>query len=219
VVDASAESLPFDDDSFDTLVSTLVLRSLKRAVYSPEPLGHYALATEAYLHFTSPIRRYPDLVVHRMLRRLRAEGRPVSDEERPTLEQELEELSSWCSETEHRAEQAERTVIHWKKVLFMRGRVGETFDAHITGVTEFGLFVQLDEMLVEGLVHVSSLVDDFYRFEERKHRLVGERSGAAYRLGDRITVRLERVDLDEMRLDFTPVGLRPDRAAVRRRRR
>ncbi len=202
----------------ERLVSTLVLRSLKRALYSPEPLGHYALATEAYLHFTSPIRRYPDLVVHRMLRRLQARGGPVPEEERPPMERGLEELSTWCSETEHRAEQAERTVIHWKKVLFMRGRVGEVFEAHVTGVTEFGLFVQLDDMLVEGLVHISSLVDDFYRFEERRHRLVGERTGKAYRLGDRIRVRLERVDLDEMRLDFAPVGLRPDRAAVRRRR-
>lgn len=206
-----------EDTPEERLVSTLVLRSLKRALYSPEPLGHYALATDAYLHFTSPIRRYPDLVVHRMLRRLERAGRAIAEDERPPVVKAFEELSAWCSETEHRAEQAERTVIHWKKVLFMRDRVGEVLDGHITGVTEFGLFVQLDEMLVEGLVHISSLVDDFYHFEERRHRLVGERTGNAFRLGDRIRVRLERVDLDEMRLDFTPVGLRPDRAAVRRR--
>ena len=208
-----------EDTPEERLVSTLVLRSLKRAVYSAEPLGHYALATDAYLHFTSPIRRYPDLVVHRVLRRLLEEGRAVPEAERKELEKRFGELAEWCSTTERQAEQAERTVIHWKKVLFMRDRVGEVFDAHVTGVTEFGLFVQLDEMLVEGLVHITELVDDFYTFEERRQRLVGERSGKVYRLGDRIRVRLVKVDLDEMRLDFAPVGLKPDRRAVRRRAR
>ncbi len=206
-----------EDTPEERLVSTLVLRSLKRALYSPEPLGHYALATDAYLHFTSPIRRYPDLVVHRMLRRLQRDGGAVPAPEHDTLREAFGELAEWCSSTEQRAEQAERTVIHWKKVLFMRERTGEVFDAHVTGVTEFGLFVQLDEMLVEGLVHITELVDDFYTFEERRQRLVGERTGKTYRLGDRLRVRLSRVDLDEMRLDFAPVGLKPDRRAVRRR--
>lgn len=207
-----------DGTSEERLVSTLVLRSLKRALYSSRPLGHYALATDAYLHFTSPIRRYPDLVVHRMLRRLQLEGHPLPEEEKRAQTEKLEQLGEWCSETEQRAEGAERTVIQWKKVVFMRDRVGEVFDAHITGVTDFGLFVQLDEVLVEGLVHISSLADDFYHFEERKQRLVGERTGKSFRLGDRLSVQLERVDLDAMRLDFGPVGLHPDREAIRRRR-
>jgi len=197
----------------ERLVGMLVLRTLKRALYSPDPLGHYALATPHYLHFTSPIRRYPDLVVHRMLRRLLEDGRPVAEEEREALEEALEGLGTHCSETERRAEDAERTVLHWKKVLFLRDRVGEEFDAHVTGVAEFGLFVELDGILVEGLVHVTELGDDYFRFDGA-HTLVGERTGVRYRLGDPIRVRLVRVDLDTMRLDLAAAEVVP-----RRRRR
>ncbi len=195
----------------ERLLSDLVLRTLSRACYSPEPRGHYALATASYLHFTSPIRRYPDLVVHRMLRRLRRDGAPLAGAERATASGELESLAVSCSELERRAEDAERQVVHWKKVLFLRERVGETFGGHITGVTGFGLFVQLDDILVEGLVHISELVDDHYRFDESQHVLLGERHQRRWRLGDPIELRLMKVDLDAMRLDFAPLGLTPER--------
>jgi ribonuclease R len=197
----------------ERLVSMLVLRTLARALYSPEPRGHYALATDSYLHFTSPIRRYPDLVVHRMLRRLQDEGRAVLPPERETLEQELVLLGESCSAAERRAEAAERMAVEWKTILFLRDRAGESFDGTVSGVTEFGLFVQLDEYFVDGLVHISELVDDYYAYDDRGHRLVGERSRRVWRLGDRIRVHLVRVDLDAMRLDLAPADVKPDRKA------
>jgi len=199
----------------ERFISYLVLRTLARAIYSPEPRGHYALATRSYLHFTSPIRRYPDLVVHRSLRRLWARRPGAEAAEVPGLEA----LAAACTEAEQRAEAAERTALQWKQVLFMRDKVGEEMEAHITGVTNFGVFVQLDDLLVEGLVHISELTDDFYRFDEGRHVLVGERTGRTWRLGDPLTVRVSRVDLDAMRIDFVPIGLKPDLAAVRRSRR
>ncbi len=201
----------------ERLVSMLVLRTLARALYSPEPRGHFALATGTYLHFTSPIRRYPDLVVHRMLRRLLAEGGPVEGEERLELEADLERVATNCSLTERRAEDAERDALHWKKVLFLKDREGEVFSGHIGGVTAFGLFVQLDGIFVDGLVHISELADDYYVHDEARHTLTGERSGRVWRLGDAITVRLLRVNLDAMQLELTPVDVVPDRRRPKRR--
>jgi ribonuclease R len=200
----------------ERLVDMLVLRTLARALYSPEPRGHYALTTDEYLHFTSPIRRYPDLVVHRMLRRLLAVGRLPDGAERAALESELEALGESCSAAERRAEAAERAAVEWKTVIFLREREGEIFAGHISGVTDFGLFVRLDEISVDGMIHLSELNDDYYSYDDRRHRLVGERSGRVWRLGDAITVRLARVDLEAMQLGFLPVGVTPDARAARK---
>ena len=200
----------------ERLIDMLVLRTLARALYSPEPRGHYALATDEYLHFTSPIRRYPDLIVHRMLRRLQEEGRLPDGAERGALEGELVELGATCSLAERRAEAAERAAVEWKTVIYLRERQGEVFAGHISGVTDFGLFVRLDELSVDGMVHISELVDDYYRYEDRGHRLVGERKGRVWRLGDPIEVRLVRVDLDAMQLQLVPVGMKPDARAARK---
>jgi len=199
----------------ERLVDMLVLRTLARALYSPESRGHYALTTDEYLHFTSPIRRYPDLVVHRMLRRLHTEGVLPEGAERDAVEAELVKLGESCSAAERRAESAERRAVEWKTVLFLREREGEVFAGHISGVTDFGLFVRLDEISVDGMVHISELTDDYYQFDERHHRLVGERGGRVWRLGDAIEVRLVRVNLDAMQLELVPVGIKPDASAVR----
>ena len=199
----------------ERMVDMLVLRTLARALYSPEPRGHYALTTDEYLHFTSPIRRYPDLVVHRMLRRLQAEGPLKAGGEREKVEKEMEELGESCSNAERRAEAAERAAVEWKTVLFLRDREGEEFAGHISGVTDFGLFVRLDEISVDGMVHISELGDDYYTYDDGRHRLVGDRTGKVWRLGDAIDVKLMRVDLDAMQLQFLPVGVKPDARAVR----
>jgi ribonuclease R len=202
----------------ERLVDMLVLRTLARALYSPESRGHYALTTDEYLHFTSPIRRYPDLVVHRMLRRLEDEGALPEGAERDAVEAELVQLGETCSAAERRAESAERMAVEWKTVLFLREREGEVFAGHISGVTDFGLFVRLDEISVDGMVHISELTDDYYQYDERRHRLLGERNGRVWRLGDAIEVRLVRVDLDAMQLQFVPVGIKPDARAVKKGR-
>jgi ribonuclease R len=200
----------------ERLVDMLVLRTLARALYSPEPRGHYALTTDEYLHFTSPIRRYPDLVVHRMLRLLNDEGPLREGEQRAAVEAELKELGESCSAAERRAEAAERAAVEWKTVLFLREREGEEFAGHISGVTDFGLFVRLDEISVDGMVHISELGDDYYVYDDRRHRLVGERTGRVWRLGDAIDVTLVRVDLEAMQLQFLPVGVEPDARAARK---
>jgi len=189
----------------ERLLSTLVLRALARAVYSPEPRGHYALAVDSYLHFTSPIRRYPDLVVHRALRRLRL-GKPARGLERDLLEQELHALAEACTSAEQRAEAAERQVVEWKCVLYLADKVGELFEGHISGVTAFGVFVQLDEVPIDGLVHVADLDDDHYDFDPDRHRLLGHWTGRVLRLGDRLRTRLVRVDVEAMQVGLVAVG-------------
>jgi len=201
------------------LVSFLVLRTLARAVYTPEPRGHFALATDTYLHFTSPIRRYPDLVVHRSLRALVASGGgPLEPGDRAQVDAELERVAQWCSQTERRAEAAERMALHWKKVLYLQDRVGEVFRGHVVGVTEFGLFVQLDELYVDGLIHITELVDDFYVHDLGRHTLTGEKTGRTWRLGDAVEVRLSRIDLNTMQLALVPVDMTPDRKMRKGRR-
>ncbi len=188
-----------DEEPF---VSTLVLRAMKRAYYDPDCRGHYALASPAYSHFTSPIRRYPDLLVHRELKRwLRAR----SDEDREERRRRLPAIAESTSATERRAERAERTLLQWKIVRLLEERTDEVFRARVTGVQPFGLFVQLDDYFVDALLPVAELTDDFYTYEEERHRLVG-RSGKTYRLADAVDVRLIDVDVVGRRLVVAPAA-------------
>lgn len=173
-----------------------LLRSLKQAVYSPEMEGHYALASTNYCHFTSPIRRYPDLQVHRQLAMVLAGKRPKSHHD------ELIVLAEHCTRTERRAEAAERELIKIKLLTYLEKRIGEHFHAVIIAVEDFGFFCRMVELPAEGLVHVTSLGDDYFYREEETHTLVGRRSGRRYRLGDRVEVKIVRVDIDRRELDL-----------------
>jgi ribonuclease R len=181
-------------------IAFLMLRTMQKARYDSMNVGHFGLAAPTYTHFTSPIRRYPDLVVHRTLRELRR-GR-VTDERREELDEDLPEVGRHTSEMERRAAEAEREIVQWKKVRFMADKVGDVFDGYITGVAPFGLFVELIEHYVEGLVHVSTLADDYYRFSEHTHTLFGENTRKTYRLGDKIVVQVIRVDLERRQIDL-----------------
>jgi ribonuclease R len=173
-----------------------LLRSLKQAVYSPLSEGHYALASDPYCHFTSPIRRYPDLTVHRLLDRAIRTGRAGSDET------ELAALGEHCSKTERRAEAAERALIRVKLLTYLSERIGMPLEVIITGVADYGFFAQAERLPVEGLVHLSTLTDDYYYFDESTHSLIGRRTKRRYRLGDKVRVRVVRVDLHRQQLDF-----------------
>jgi ribonuclease R len=175
-------------------IALLMLRTMQRARYETANLGHFGLAFDSYTHFTSPIRRYPDLVVHRLLRAARRGLTAQSDRE--DLREDLPEVARHCSETERRAEEAERELVDWKKVRFMADKIGDEFDGYVTGVTSFGLFVELIEHFVEGLVHMSTMADDYYRFVEDAHTLRGVNTRKVYRLGDRVHVQVLSVDLD-----------------------
>ncbi len=198
-------------------VAVLLLRTMQKARYAPDNLGHFGLAFSSYTHFTSPIRRYPDLVVHRLLRAARAGA--ATEERLARLTDVLPEIARLTSERERRADEAERELLQWKKVRFMGDKVGDDFDGYITGVASFGLFVELIEHFVEGLVHVSTMADDYYRFLEPTHTLRGESLGRAYRLGDRVRVRVVRVDLDKRQVELGLVDiLDAARKATRRQR-
>jgi ribonuclease R len=192
-------------------IAALMLRTMQTARYDAASLGHFGLAAEHYTHFTSPIRRYPDLVVHRMLREAR--GGAMSGARREELEDELPETGRYTSEMERRADDAERELLQWKKVRFMADKVGEEFEGYVTGVAPFGLFVELVEHFVEGLVHVSSMGDDYYRFVEQQHTLRGENTKRIYRLGDKVQVQVVRVDMERRQVDL---GLVEILEAVRR---
>ncbi|MGQ0659140.1 MAG: ribonuclease R [Chromatiales bacterium] len=181
------------------LIQTVLLRSLKLAVYSPENVGHFGLALDAYTHFTSPIRRYPDLLVHRAIRHLlgRRDGKGY-----PYEAGAMQVLGEHCSMTERRGDEATRDAVAWLKCEFMLDKVGEEFDGIISAVTSFGLFVELKDIYVEGLMHITALPNDYYHFDAIGHRLRGERSGRIYRLGNALRVRVARVDLDERKIDF-----------------
>ena len=196
------------------LIQTVMLRSLSQAVYSSDNQGHFGLNYEAYTHFTSPIRRYPDLLTHRAIRsvihskmdtpHVRRAGAMTIPKARiyPYDEAILEQLGEQCSMSERRADEATRDVTNWLKCEFMKDRVGESFPGVVTAVTGFGLFVELTDIYVEGLVHVTALPGDYYHFDPVHHRLAGERTGRSFRLGDTVEVRVMRVDLDERKIDF-----------------
>jgi ribonuclease R len=186
----------------ERLLSDLLLRAQRKALYSEECRGHYALAAPYYCHFTSPIRRYPDLIVHRQLSRLLRDGRPVAATEFEGVNERFAEVATHCSERERRAETAERESLLWKKIVFMKERIGRDFDAFVTGVAGFGVFVTLQDFFVEGLVPISALGNDFFVYEEKQHRLRGRSSGKIYRLGDAVRVRLVEIDEVRRRLNF-----------------
>ena len=181
------------------LIQTLLLRSMSQAVYSPETKGHFGLALEAYAHFTSPIRRYPDLLVHRAIRHCLKDKKPA---EFHYSHPDMVILGEHCSANERRADDATRDVVSWLKCEYMMDKIGEEFDGIISAVTGFGFFVELQSIYVEGLVHIASLHNDYFAFDASRHQLHGERTGVRYRLGDLVKVRVVRVTLDDKKIDF-----------------
>jgi ribonuclease R len=220
-----------------------MLRSLQRARYSANNLGHFGLAASIYTHFTSPIRRYPDLIVHRIIRDLLkasprwgesaalgagrgAEGaakpqakRPSRNRPTPIPLNELEQIADESSERERAADAAEMELDEWRKAVFMAEHLGQEFDGLITNVREFGFHVELDEYFIDGLAPVGSLTDDYYRFDERTHALIGRNGGRKFRLGDRVRVRVDKVNVDRHLVDFSVVDLgRPNAKRSRKRK-
>jgi ribonuclease R len=181
------------------LAQTVLLRSLRQAVYTAENIGHFGLAYETYVHFTSPIRRYPDLINHRSIKHLLERGKVRDYQYTKSL---IQNFGNHCSLTERRADDASRDVEEWYKCEFMQNKVGEVFDGIISGVADFGIFVELKDIFVEGLVHITSLKNDYYNFDAARHRLTGKRSRVVYRLGDPIRVLLAKVDLNEREIAF-----------------
>lgn len=189
------------------LIEMVMLRSLKQAQYCEENIGHFGLAYPAYTHFTSPIRRYPDLLIHRAIGHLIDKK---SIESFCYSSEDISRMGRHCSTTERRADEAVREVVAWLKCEYMQDKIGQIFEGKISAVTGFGIFVQLDSIYVEGLVHITSLRNDYYAFDPIKHRLRGERTGQTYRLGDRVSVLVARVDLDERKIDLEPAEVDSD---------
>ena len=211
----------------ERILAYLMLRSLKQARYSEKNVGHFALASPSYTHFTSPIRRYPDLIVHRLLRELMQSGadtrgaailsnapqpwseKPAAKRPAPQVslhgpipEAELQAIAAESSQAERRADDAERELIEWKKIKFMQDRVGEDFDAIILSCTKYGFFVELDNLFIEGLVPLTSLTDDRYIFRDTDRQIVGARNGRVFKMGQRVHVLLDRIDRQQRRLQF-----------------
>jgi ribonuclease R len=198
-----------------SMLKTMLLRSMQQAVYSPENIGHFGLAYEAYAHFTSPIRRYPDLLVHRALREI-LKGRQY----RPAIDPDIildapfasadqsSEIAIWqrlgqhCSAHERRADEASRDVEAWLKCYFMQDKIAQIYSGVVNGVAPFGLFVQLDTLFIEGLVHVTELGQDFFKYDEIKNELRGERTGTRYRLTDRLSIQVSGIDWEARRISF-----------------
>ena len=178
----------------EQLLQTVLLRSMQQAVYSPDNVGHFGLAYESYTHFTSPIRRYPDLLVHRAINAVL--------EKRKYKAGDWSALGMHCSMTERRADDATRDVQTWLKCYYMQDKVGESFEGTVSGVTSFGLFVALDGVYVEGLLHVTELGNDYFHFDKMRHMMAGERTGKSYRLGDRLRIKVARVDMETSKIDF-----------------
>jgi len=190
----------FDGKPEQRLVNHVLLRSMKQAVYSADNAGHFGLAFEDYTHFTSPIRRYPDLVVHRLLKLLMKKA--YTKHEQARMESVLPVTANHTSVRERKAMEAEREIADLKKCQFMKDKVGDVFDGFISGVTSFGFFVELKDFFVEGLVHVSMLVDDYYVFDPKRHTLMGERAGKKFRLADPVKVKVARVDIERRRIEL-----------------
>jgi len=180
----------------ERVVNEILLRSMKWAKYSAMNLGHFGLASDAYTHFTSPIRRYPDLIVHRLLKRV------LSKKEIKVTEEVLAKKADHLTDRERVAMEAEREILDRYRVRFMRDKVGEEFEGIISGVAAFGLFVELKDIFVEGLVRVTSLHDDYYQYHEKRYCLVGERTHRTFRIGDEVRVRVDRVDVERRHIDF-----------------
>ncbi|MCG7567340.1 Ribonuclease R [Pseudoalteromonas sp. THAF3] len=198
------------------LIQTMLLRAMKQAVYQPDNIGHFGLALPAYAHFTSPIRRYPDLVVHRAIKAiLKAQGQQTSGEYEYN-DDEADQLGEQCSMTERRADDATREVADWLKCEYMQDHVGMHFGGVISSVTNFGLFVRLDDLQIDGLVHIANLGDEFFHFDGAKHCLVGEHSRTVYRMGDKISVQVASVSLEERRINLALAQQEPDRYARRK---
>lgn len=191
------------DHPLHSSIERVVVRSMKRAIYSEQNLGHFGLASEAYTHFTSPIRRYPDLIVHRLLRKLIKES-TFSHKEIEKYEEVLPKIADHCSKRERIANEAEWDLLDMKKVEYMSYHIGERFEAVITGVTKFGLFVEIPEKLISGLVHISTL-DDYYEFDEKSNILVGRHRNRIFRIGDELIVQAVRADKTTMEIDFVIV--------------
>ena len=189
----------------EQLLQTVMLRSLRQAIYSPENVGHFGLAYESYTHFTSPIRRYPDLLIHRAIKAV-LQGKQYKPGD-------WEAIGLACSQTERRADEATRDVESWLKCFYMQDRIGEVFTGSVASVVPFGLFVALDDVFVEGLLHISELGEDYFQYDDARHELYGERTGKRFRLSDRITVQLMRVDLETTKIDFRLVKDANDGAA------
>jgi len=182
------------------LIETVMLRSMSQAMYSPEQKGHFGLALDLYAHFTSPIRRYPDLVTHRAIKHL-VKGRKAS--KFIYTDADMSQFGEHCSHCSRRADEATRDVASWLKCEFMMDKIGEEFNGVVSAVTSFGLFVELEKVFIDGLVHVTSLGDDYYHFDAAKHRLLGERTNKSFRLGDRIKVKVVKVNLDDKKIDLS----------------
>ncbi len=204
------------------LIQVMLLRSMRQASYTPDNEGHFGLALEAYSHFTSPIRRYPDLILHRVIRYLLTKEHN-DNKEKWTQDggynyqiEDLDLLGEECSNTERRADEATRDVSDWLKCEFMQDHVGDTFTAVVASVTSFGLFVRLDELFIDGLVHISSLGSDYYQYDPSRQRLIGESSGQIYQIGDAVSVKVAAVNLDDRQIDLIMIG---DEGKIRRRNR
>ncbi len=178
------------------LIETVALRAMMKAKYSIHNIGHYGLAFDYYTHFTSPIRRYPDTMVHRLLTKYQQGGRSAGKDK-------YEELCEHCSDMELVAQNAERDSIKYKMVEFMAGHVGEVFDAHISGIQSYGIYCEIDENHCEGMVPMRDLDDDYYDFDEKNYCLVGRRRHNKYQLGDAVRIKVARANLDKKQLDFT----------------
>lgn len=177
------------------IIEVMMLRSMQQAVYEPHNIGHFGLAYPAYTHFTSPIRRYPDLTVHRAIKAVlnHTTYQPKS----------WQDLGIWCSQAERKADNASRDVDNWLKTYYMRDKIGEVFSGTISGMANFGLFVTLDDIYIDGMVHISDLGEDYFNYHPELMAIIGERSGIRFKLGDKVTVRVARADLDHSRIDLT----------------